>query len=169
MKRILFLLAVSLFACSLTCFASISITGQTGIIKITPPGITIKAGQAIPSNIPDGATIEIVTGTAAMTTTAPSTVNFSVKGNTISLPSGSTVQVALNVNGAVKVSDSKGTSTVKTSDGKTTSLKQGQTIVIAGGVITNAEAYQPPIFPGSANTQVQIDDRRIELSPSTNP
>ncbi len=53
MKKILFLLAVSFFAFQLSCFASINISGLTGIIKIMPPGggtpITVKAGEPIPA------------------------------------------------------------------------------------------------------------------------
>jgi len=171
MKKILFLLGLSFFAFQLTSFASITITGNTGIIKIIPPGggapIIINAGQPIPS-IADGSTIDIETGDVTVATTDPSTVDLTVKGNAISVPTGSTDKVSLNTNGAVKVYDSVGTSSVKTSDGKTTSLKTGQTIIIAGNVIKNLEAYQPPpINLGPIDTNVQIDNRRKDVSPTT--
>ena len=166
MKKILFLLAASFFAFQLTCFAAITITGNTGIIKIIPPGggaaITIKAGQPIPA-IADGSSIEILTGTATVSTTDPSTVILSIVGNKVALPSDSTVEVTLNTNGSVKVYDSIGTCTVKSLAGKTSSLKPGQTLIIAG----NVEAYRPPALNlGPVNTQVQIDDHRKDISPS---
>jgi len=165
MKKILFLLGVALFAFQLTSFAAITITGNTGIIKITPPNggapITIKAGQPIPA-IADGSAIDIESGAVTVATTAPSTVDLSTRGSTIALPSGSTVQVALNTNGAVRVADSKGTASVKTSDGKITSLKSGQTIVIAGNTVTNAEAFTAaPLNVGPLNDAVQINDGKI--------
>ncbi len=169
MRKILFLLVVAFFAFQLACFASINITGLAGTIKITPPGggtpITIKAGQPIPA-IANGSTIEIMAGMVTVATTAPSTVNLFARGNTIVMGAGNTVQVTLNVNGATKVSDSKGSAFVKTSDGKSTSLRPGQTIIIAGNVVTNAEAYTPPIGnPGGVNTQVQYDDSRKDYIP----
>jgi len=167
MKKILFVLAVSLFAFQLTSFASTSVTGQTGIIKIVPAGggapVIVKAGEPIPA-IADGSTIIVVTGELTVATSAPSSVDVSTRGNTITLPPDSSVKVTLNTNGAVKVYDSIGVSNVKTSDGKTSSLNQGQTIVIAG----NVEGYQPPALDlGPVNTQTQIDNRRKDISPTT--
>lgn len=164
MKKILFLLAVAFFAFQLTSFASITVSDNTGIIKIVPPNggapIVIKAGQPVPA-IADGSTIVIVTGELKVATTAPSTVNLSTRGNTISLVPGSSVQVTLNANGSVKVYDANGVVDIKTSNGKAASLKTGQTIVIAG----NIEAYNPPAFnPGPVNTQVQIDNHRKDYS-----
>jgi hypothetical protein len=169
MKKILFLLGLSFFAFQLNSFASIDVTGDTGIIKITPPGggtpITINPGQPIPA-IADGSTIQIVTGSLTVATTAPSTVNLTANGNTIGLTPGNTVKVSLNTNGAVKVSDSNGTASIKTSDGKTSLLAMGNTIVIAGNVVRNAEAYQPPDNnPGpGVNTQVLIDNGGKDIS-----
>jgi len=167
MKKILFVLAVSFFAFQLSCFATTTISGQTGIIKVVPPGggaaITIKPGETVPP-IVDGSTIIVVTGELTVATTTPSTVEISTRGNKISLPSNTTVQVSNNTNGAVKVYDSMGQSDIKTSDGKNSTLNQGQTIVIAG----NIEAYQPPALNlGPIDTQAQIDNRRKDISPTT--
>jgi len=167
MKKILFLLAVSLFAFQLTSFASVSITGLSGIIKITSPGggapITIKSGDGVPA-IADGSTIIVVAGQVTVATTGSSTADLTTRGNKIAMTPGNTIEVTLNTNGAVKVYDSDGLASIKTSDGKTSGLKSGQTIVIAGSV----EAYQPPAFnPGPVNTQVQIDNHRKDISPTS--
>jgi phage gp45-like len=172
MKRILFLLAVSIFAFQFSCFASITITKNSASIKIIPAGggtpVTVDAGEPIPT-IADGSTIKITKGNITVATTPPSTVTLSIDGNKIAMSAGSAIQVSISSSGAIKIFDSIGTASVTTLDGKTISMKQGQTIIITGKKVTSLEAYQPPDNnPGPQfNTQVQTEENSRDISPVT--
>jgi hypothetical protein len=145
MKNILVSLVVVFFAFQMTCFAAVTITRHTGVIKIIPAGsgapITIKAGEPIPA-IPDGATIELMTGDITVSTTAPSVEDLLVKGNTIVMSTDTTIQMSVNSNGAITIYDAKGKANVKTTDGKTASMVTGNTITIKG--LKLVEGYTPP-------------------------
>jgi len=145
MKNIFFLLVVAFFTFQMTSFAAINITRHTGVIKVIPAAggapITYKAGDPIPA-IADGSVIELMTGDITVNTTAPSTEDLLVKGNTVSMTTGTTIQMSINSNGAVTIYDAKGKATVKTTDGKTASMVTGNTITIKG--LKMVEGYTPP-------------------------
>jgi hypothetical protein len=171
MKKILFLLVLSasFFIFQMNCFASITLTGNTADIKITAPGDTkaadIKAGESIPT-IEDGSTIEILNNDITVAATAPSAVNLSMGENAVYLVSGNTVEIGINTNGAIKVHSLQGTVSIKTAEGKTISLKEGETVILTKKKADNAEPYTPPANNlGPVNTGVQIEEKAPDISP----
>jgi hypothetical protein len=168
MKRILLLLAISVFSFQLSCLASVNITTLTGEIKIFPAGggsaILVKAGEPIPA-ITDGSKIEIESGSIKLSAT--SIIDLLTRGNTLTMFDGTTLEVTLNTNGAVKVHDIKGKANVKTSNGKIITMKPGTTIIIAGNNITEAEGFTPAPndFGAGPDTRIRIEEGTPDISP----
>lgn len=194
-KRILISVFVLFMGLQVPAFAAINVVNRTGTIKITMPGggavITVNVGDPL-SAIPDGASIEIVTGTAQFSATESSTVSVTAGGQTIQVTSGATVNVTMEASGASLVEVAAGNVTVQTSTGSTVTMNTGDQIRITtgganGGVevlkgeVTSTttggetttltaplgEPYTPPAVqePAALDTNVQNEEGSNDISP----
>ncbi len=179
MKKILLLTAACFLVLQAASFAAITITGQTGTIKITDSKgkVTIvKAGEPMPA-IADGSTIQIVSGTADIGATGTSSVNVLSGKDTIQIAVGDQASFSVGSTGATTVTDIAGNISVTKGDGSTITLNAGGNMVIAftpsTGTNNNnnnnkgAEAYTPPPVNnlGQINTNVKGEESAKDISP----
>jgi hypothetical protein len=95
-KHFVFAFVFVLFAAS-TVFAAVNIGEYTGNIKITMPDgkiVMVTPDKPLPE-IPDAATITVLTGTAQIKVTGKSTATVLVGGNQLTLRGGDAVRVTM--------------------------------------------------------------------------
>jgi hypothetical protein len=113
--------------------AAITISGQTGKITITMPNnvvITVNSGEVIPP-IPDGATVEFISGSATISVTGSSTVTVKIGKAFARLDSGDTLQIDLDarkvtlIDGAIDFVNKDGTITTLDKENSSAEITPG--------------------------------------------
>jgi hypothetical protein len=144
--RLILLALLFVFVCSVNSFAAIIIQNRTGAVKIFMPDgkqLVIQSNEPLP-NIPDGATVTILAGSATVATTGKSTVSVSVGTYTIQVKEDSKINLTLNPDGTM-----------------TSTVIAGQTLVSR-----KVEAYENPRVPGAPELGGNETIERRDISPS---
>ena len=132
------------FAIAFNALAAVDITSRTGTISITMANgtvVTVTADQPLPANIPDGAVITIISGTASINTTGTSTVSVSIGGSTVAVGAGTTLSAGLNAAGVVNIAVTAGQAVI--TNGQTSAtLGANSSVNITIDPVTNAGSFQ---------------------------
>ncbi len=195
LKKIFGLMFILFMAFQLSAFAAINIGQRTGTLKITMPDSTvliIAPGDPLPV-IPDGATLEVVSGIAEISTTGASTVQVVAGGQTINVTPASTISISFEATGAVIVGVTEGSANIVTASGGTAHIDAGDQVRVGAGVTagsgfdvirgqvtvtqpdgttttqepTTVEGYTPPELPNTddVDTTVQTEETAADISP----
>jgi len=142
-KRIVLLSLVFVFMLMSTSFAAIIIDNRSGALKIFMPDdkqIVVQKDESLP-DIPDGAMITILGGSATIGTSGKSTVSVSIGTYTVLIKEDSKVDLTLNPDGTMT-----------------------STIILGESLITRkGEAYRGPRPPGAP--EIRGFEIHEEISP----
>ena len=144
-SRLILLVLLFVLICSTTSFAQIILDNRTGAVKIFMPDgkqLVIQRNEPLP-NIPDGAIITILAGSATVSTTGRSTVSVSVGTYTVQIKEDSKINLTLNPDGTM-----------------TSTVIAGQSLVSR-----KVEAYENPIIPGAPELGTIENIERRDISP----
>ena len=173
MAKRLFLLGVvglflSLTVCTLA-YAAITVTNQTGDVKITMPDgtqVLVSPGQAMPA-IPDGSIIEVVSGSAIISTTGSSYVEVILGGDTVHLGAGDSINAGYDPqSGVSNVTLISGTAIVTKADGSTVTLDANNPSYTTGQETTPPPTPKP-LDIGDAEEEIQVEESPKDISPSS--
>lgn len=173
MAKRLFLLGVvglflSLTVCTLA-YAAITVTNQTGDIKITMPDgtqVLVSPGQAMPT-IPDGSIVEIVSGSAIITTSGNSYAEVMLGGDVVTLGAGDSINAGYNPQtGTSTVALISGTAIITKADGNTVKLDANSPSYTTGQETTPPSEGQTPDI-GDAEEEIQTEENPKDISPSS--
>jgi len=164
MAKRLFLLGVvglflSLTVCTLA-YAAITVTNQTGDIKITMPDgtqVLVSPGQAMPA-IPDGAIIEVVSGSAIISTTGSSYAEVILGGDTVHLGAGDSINAGYDPQSGIAI--------VTKADGSTVTLDANNPSYTTGQETTPPPTGETPDI-GDAEEEIQVEESPKDISPSS--
>jgi ferric-dicitrate binding protein FerR (iron transport regulator) len=159
MKRILMLTVMLVLALQVAVFAAVTVNNRTGAIKITMPDgtfVVVAADQALPV-IPDGATIEILSGLANIVVSDNSVATVVANGQTVALTSGDSVSVGTNASGAPVLTVNAGEVTVTGANGQTSTISAPP-----------GTGNLPP-DAATLDTSVQDEETAKDISPVSNP